>query len=410
MTPVSWRDERWVRVAAGITGLAALAAYVLPGLAAPAVHWPLWDVNVYWWGGQQAAHGGALYAPAGHFTYPPLAAALFGIGADAPVSALKAVLAAGSICALAVLCWQSLGAAGVRRRPETILAVTAVALLTVPVGYTLHLGEVNLILAALVGADVLPRRDGGWWQGIATGLAAGIKLTPLIFVAYLLASRRVRAAATAAATFAATVAAGAVLLPSPSRLFWLYGLFLDQDRIGNPANPANQSLSGAVARLTGNLDAAYPWWAAAALITGLAGITVAVHAHRRGHRLAGVACCGITGVLVSPFSWTHHWVWAIPLLITLTAAAWRRRSPGYALAAAAAAAVFSGLIPLPPPGHQPNLARLLQDDLYVLCGLAVLAGTAVTLAREHKVAVPASGEETDLVPMIDCDGTTWTPS
>lgn len=377
---------RRVRFAVAVMVLAALAGYVLPGLTAPAAHWPMWDVSVYWQGGQQAARGGAVYAPAGHFTYPPFAAALFAIGADAPVSALKAVLTAGSICALAVLCWQSLGAAGVRRRPETMLAVTALALLTVPVGYTLHLGEVNLILAALVGADVLARRDGGWWQGIATGLAAGIKLTPLIFVAYLLVTRRIRAAATAAAAFAATVTAGAVLLPSQSWLFWLHGLFLDQDRIGNPANPANQSLSGAVARLTGNLDAVYPWWAAAALITGLAGLTVAVGAHRRGHRLAGVACCGITGVLVSPFSWTHHWIWAIPLLISLTAAAWHR-SPGYALAAAAAAVVFSGLIRIPPPGPQPNLARLLQDDLYVLCGLSVLAGTAVTVAREHKAAL-----------------------
>ena len=120
---------------------------------------------------------------------------------------LKIALTAGSLVALPLLCGQALAAAGVRRRPETIFAVSALGLLTWPVTYTLHLGEVNLILAALIGADLLARRDGAWWQGIGTGLAAGIKLTPLIFVAYLALTGRLRAAATAAGIFAATVAA-----------------------------------------------------------------------------------------------------------------------------------------------------------------------------------------------------------
>src|SRR6266700_710401 len=120
-------------------------------------------------------------------------------------------------------------------------------------------------------------------------LVAGIKLTPLIFVVYLLITRRVRAAAVAAGTFAVTVAAGFVLLPSQSRAFWLGGVFLDERRVGNPVNPANHSLSGAVARLAGGLDAVRPWWVAAALLTGLAGLAIAALAHRRGHRLAGVA-------------------------------------------------------------------------------------------------------------------------
>ena len=253
--PPAARWCRWARVAAVLAGLAALAVYLRPGLAAPGAHWPLWDVRVYWWGGQQAARGGALYAPGARysFTYPPFAAVLFTLAAPAPEGDLAAVITVASIGALAVLCALALGAAGVRRRPETVFAVTVLALLTYPVAYTLHLGEVNLILAALAGADLLRRYDGYWWQGIATGLAAGIKLTPLIFVAYLLVTRRVRAAATAAATFAATVAIGFVLLPSPSRVFWLDGVFYNQRRIGDPANPSDESLSGAVARLAGRL-------------------------------------------------------------------------------------------------------------------------------------------------------------
>jgi len=76
----------------------------------------------------------------------------------------------GSIFALVVLCWLVLSAVGLRRRPEAVFAVTALALLTLPVAKTLQLGEVDLIVAALVGVDLLPRRnDNHWWQGIATG-------------------------------------------------------------------------------------------------------------------------------------------------------------------------------------------------------------------------------------------------
>ena len=380
----------WVRLATLLAGLAALTAYLLPALAAPGAHWPLWDVHVYWWGGQQAARGGVLYAPGARysFTYPPFAAVLLGLAARAPEGVLAVLITAASTGALAALCALSLGMAGVRRRPEMVFAVTALALLTWPVAYTLRLGEVNLIVAGLAGADLLRRHDGQWGQGIATGLAAGIKLTPLIFVAYLLITGRVRAAATAAATFAATVGVGVVLLPSPSRVFWLDGVFFDQNRIGDPANLSDQSLSGAVARLAGSLDSAYRWWAITALLAGLAGMAVAAWAHRRGRRLAGVTCCAITGLLISPFSWTHHWVWAAPLLVALAAIAWRRRSAACGLAAMAAAAVFSRRIPLSWPGHPPGLVRLLEGDLYVLCGLAVLAGTAVALTRER--ALPAA--------------------
>ncbi len=386
----SLRDGPWLRVV--LVGVTALVVYLLPGLPAPATHWPLWDVRVYWWAGQQAAaRGGALYAPGApfNFTYPPFAALLFEAFAGASIGALKAVLIAGNVVGLVVLSGLSLGAAGMRRRAESVFAVSALGLLTWPVAYTLHLGEVNLILAALIGADVLRRRDGGWWQGIGTGLAAGIKLTPLIFMVYLAVTGRVRAALTAAGVFALTVAAGFIWLPARSRPFWLGGMFYNQSRIGNPANPTDQSLAGAIARLAGTGDPPRTWWLVAALVTGLAGLTVAVWAHRRGHRLAGTVCCAITGLLVSPLSWTHHWVWAVPLLVWLTAAAWRRRSVACGLAAAVGGAVFSGFLSIPWPGHPARPELMLASDQYVLYGLAVLAGTALALARERSAATSA---------------------
>jgi alpha-1,2-mannosyltransferase len=376
-----------------LAGAVALAIYLLPGLRDPAAHWPLWDVRVYAWGGRQAAAGGgALYAPGARFsfTYPPFAAVLFAVFAGAPAGVLKIVLTAASLAALAVLCGQALAAAGVRPRTETVFAVSALALLTRPVAYTLHLGEINLILAALIGADLLRGKDGAWWQGIGTGLAAGIKLTPLIFVAYLVLTRRTRAAATACAAFALTVAAGFAWLPGWSRAFWLGGLFYDQRRVGDPANPSDQSLSGAVARLAGTGDPPRVWWLVAVLAAGLAGLAVAVWAHYRGYRLAGFLCCAFTGLLVSPFSWTHHWVWVVPLLTWLAVTAWRRRSATWWVAAAwwaaaaGAAAVFSGLVALPWPGHPPGAGTMAASDLYVLAGLAVLAATGVRMARRSE--------------------------
>ncbi len=369
-----------------LTAVAALAVYVLPGLPDPAAHWPLWDARVYEWGGQQAAAGGgALYAPGAQFsfTYPPFAAVLFAAFAGAPAGALKIALTAGSLVALPVLCGQALDAVGVRRRPEIVFAVSALALLTRPVAYTLHLGEINLMLAALIGADLLRREDGAWWQGAGTGLAAGIKLTPLIFVAYLALTGRLRAAGVAMAAFALTVAAGFAWLPARSQTFWLGGVFYDQRRVGDPANPSDQSLAGAVARLAGTGDPPRVWWLAAVLAAGLAGLAVAVWAHRRGYRLAGFLCCAVTGLLVSPFSWTHHWVWVIPLLVWLTVTAWRRRSAARWAAAAGAAAVFSGIVTLPWPGHPADPGRMAASDLYVLAGLGLLIATAMVLARRR---------------------------
>ena len=373
----------WRRAAFWLLGSAALVVYLAPGLAAPGAHWPLWDVRVYAWGGQQADQGSPLYTPGApfSFTYPPFAAWLF---TDVPTGALKAFLLAGSVAALAVLAGQGLNAAGVRPRADVVFGVSALALLSRPVAYTLHLGEVNLLLAALVGSDLLRRRDGARWQGVATGLAAGIKLTPLIFAVYLLVTGRVRAAAAAAGTFAATVAVGYLVLPAQSRTFWLGGIFVNSQRIGDPANPSDQSLAGALARLASSTGPPLAWWLATAAVAGLAGLAIAAWAHWRGHRLAGVVCCAVTGLLVSPISWTHHWVWAVPLVVWLATAAWQRRSWPAALGVAGAVIVFSGL-PMPWAGRPPGAGRLLASDLYVLYGLAVLAATALALALERRM-------------------------
>jgi alpha-1,2-mannosyltransferase len=377
---------------AALAGVVALATYLWSRLPEPAAHWPLWDVNVYHWAGVAVARGGDLYAHAApyHFTYPPIDGALLGIAGESPSIYLKIAISLASVCSLIALGALSLGAAGVRRRPDLVLAVAALALSTVPVVLTLHLGETDLIVTALVAADVLRRRDGGRLQGVGVGLAAAIKLTPLIFVVYLAATRRTRAAAVAIGTFAATVAAGFLLLPADSRTFWLDGVFLRSRRVGNAIDLTDQSLAGVIARLAGGSGQSMGWWYAAAAGTAIAGLAVAVWAHRRGHRLGGAVCCGITGLLVSPISWTHHWVWAVPLLVLLTVAAWRRRSRLIGLAAVLTFVVFSAAAALPSTWGPFGFGTVLSANAYVCCGAAVLVGTALFLRQEGSGRVRSS--------------------
>jgi hypothetical protein len=67
--------------------------------------------------------------------------------------------------------------------------------------------------------------------------------------------------------------------------------------------------------------------------------------------------------------------------VWLSAAAWRRRSAAWALAAVTAAGVFSDYTPLPWPGHPADPVRMVASDLYALFGLAVLGAVGVALAR-----------------------------
>jgi alpha-1,2-mannosyltransferase len=376
--------EGGARAIVALAGLVALTTYLWSRLPEPAAHWPLWDVGVYHWAGVKVVHGAALYARSApfHFTYPPLDGALFGIAGESRAIYLKIVLSVASVFSLIALSALSLGAAGVRRRPDLVVAVAALALLTVPVVLTLHLGETDLIVTALVATDVLRRRDGGRLQGVGVGLAAAIKLTPLIFVVYLAATRRTRAAAVAVGTFAVTVAAGFLLLPADSRTFWLGGVFLRSRRVGNAIDLTDQSLAGVIARMAGGSGQGVAWWYAAAALTAITGLAVAVWAHRRGHRLAGAVCCGITGLLVSPISWTHHWVWAVPLLVLVTVAAWRRRSYWIGLAAVLTAVVFSAAAALPSTWGPFGLGSILSANAYVCCGLVILVSTAYLLYQE----------------------------
>jgi alpha-1,2-mannosyltransferase len=306
-------------------GTAVAAAAVVAYLAAIATH-PMaamlkgFDLQVYLGGARQALHGRRdLYTwtydghPGIQFTYTPFAALVFTAGLALPTTALTSLVAAVSVlalCATVAIAFRELGWRGAPRLGATLL-VAGLALWTEPVQRALFLGQVELVLMALVTWD-LCQPDRRRLKGAATGLAAGIKLVPLLFILYLLLTRRFRQAAVAAGTFAATVAIGFIAFPSASATWWLDGDFAQAERTGFVGGQQNQSLRGLLARLTGSVHGSQAPWIVLAVLVALAGLAAAVLLHRRGRPFAGLMACALTALLVSPISWDHHWVWIAP--------------------------------------------------------------------------------------------------
>ena len=280
---------------------------------------------------------GNLHLP---FTYTPFAAIAFALISFVPWwLSLKLSMAVDIISLLAAL-WFTLGGLGYRRgttRLGATLLGTAAVFWTEPVLRTMYLGQVNLVLLALIIWDLCQpdTTKSRWWKGFGTGIAAGIKLTPLIFIPYLLLARKFRQAAMACAGFAFTVLLGFVILPKDSTKWWFDGLFAQGGRTGFEGWAGNQSLEGIITRLAGSVNGAKSAWIVAAVLVVAAGIIAAALLDRKGHAMLGLLMAALTGLLVSPISWDHHWVWIAPGAVVAAhyaVQAWRRGAWRAALA------------------------------------------------------------------------------
>ncbi|WP_411293603.1 glycosyltransferase 87 family protein [Streptomyces kunmingensis] len=294
-------------------------------------HAEMADILVYRAEGAAAAAGGGdLYGftvtrwqlPA---TYPPFAALLFVPTTWLQLPALKAVFLLGNIALTAALVHLSCRLAGPEPTRARTCLLTSGALWLEPVFQTTLFGQINLALATLILWD-LTRPAGARGKGLALGIAAGIKLTPAVFVVYLLLTGRRREATYAAAAGAGTVLLGALVLPQASWEFWTRRLY-ETGRVGKAWIVDNQSVQGLVARA---LHVAEPGmlWAVPAVLVALAGMYAATRARTEAH---GVALTAFTALLVSPISWSHHWVWCVPLLAVLWAGGQRRTAVAVAL-------------------------------------------------------------------------------
>ena len=403
-----------VAAVAAVAYLAALASHPMAAMLKG------FDLQVYLDGGQQALHhAGNLYTwsydnhPGIQFTYTPFAALLFAVGSVVPFHALMGLVAAVSTVALAATIWiafRELGWQPMARAGATLL-LTGLVFWTEPVQRALFLGQVELVLMALVVWD-LCQPDRRWWKGAATGLAAAIKLVPLLFIAYLLLTRRFRQAAVAVAVFAGTVIIGFAVLPGPSKYWWIDGNFFQAGRTGFVGDQQNQSLRGLLTRLVGSVNGSFALWLAVAVVVGLLGLAAAVVLHNSGRSFAGLMACALTALLISPISWDHHWVWIAPGLAVIIDAGVRARTTAWRAAWFALGAVIlavfgawpdfwsrtagllqGGLIDYAPAtsfahGDNPGYAeyhwhglQLLAGNLYLLAGLGLFVVAAAAAIR-----------------------------
>ena len=362
------RGPRWLLPAGALLLAAVLAVYLADLVSHLSTMAAMRDLVVYRDGGLIVRHVSPAYDPhrasplydwTGHngvqFTYPPFAAVIFAAASVLSWTAMRWAMTLASLAALGLSLWLVFGALGYRDRPAVrlgaTLGVSALALATEPVQQTLALGQVNLLLMLFVVADLLtggalvPGGRTRWWHGFGIGIAAGVKLTPLIFIPYLLLIRRYRQAATAAVVFAATAAVGYAVLPRDSGTYWADGLFGKANRIVFLGTRGNQSLRGILTRLAGSVSAGTAPWIVAAVLVAIAGLAAAALLYRARQPVPAMLACALTGLLVSPLSWDHHWVWVAPgiaLLAHLGAvAASRLAKAAWWAAAAGLFAVFA---------------------------------------------------------------------
>ncbi|MFH8485755.1 glycosyltransferase 87 family protein [Streptomyces longisporoflavus] len=386
-----------VPLAAGVCLLSFTAFW----LAQRAADVSMIDLMVYRAEGETVRAGGDLYAlrtTEAHLptTYPPFAALLFTPLTLLDTADMRTLATLGNLLLLVAFAHLALRlVAPVDRtghaRVEAALWVSALAVWAEPVWTTLRYGQINLLLAVLVLWD-LSRRPGHRWAGAGIGIAAAIKLTPALFAVFLLltgaaeAARRgpwrapVRRACVAAAAFTGVTLVASAVLPYDSWRFWTRMVF-EAGRVGLAEDTANQSLRGVLARLlhTGEPGAL---WVATAAAAGILGLTAAVRAALRGAHARAAVACAVTALLVSPVSWSHHWVWCVPMGLLLWTEAVRRGGRARWAATGAVVLVFcSYALWWVPHGVgrlelDQNYGEMTLSALYVGTAFAFLPGEA----------------------------------
>jgi alpha-1,2-mannosyltransferase len=370
--------RRWLDAGALLVMIALATSLVVRG-------GELTDLHVYQYAGRTLLDGGSPYAAHDPvtglpFTYPPFAAVVMVPLAVLPFDATAVLWTGVSVAALAAavaLAMRSLG----REAPGWLVALLAVAALAAePVWQNLTFGQVNLVLMLALLVDVLqPDRR---WSGVLVGIAAGVKLTPLVFVVLLVLVGRRNAAGRALVAFAATVAVGWVLVPDSS-VYWGDRL-VEPSRVGPPALAHNQSVYGALTRLLDREPSTALWLAVAVPVAALA-LAVAALWWRRGDRLLGTSLCALAMLVASPVSWSHHWVWAVPLVLALWAKA------RWCALACVAVFVARPFVWLPyGQGREYDWAwwQHVAGDAYVCCALGLVLWAAQAASPKTTTGLP----------------------
>lgn len=333
------------------------------------------------------------------FTYPPFAAVVL-----YPLSLLPwdFVLWAWQFATIAALFASVVLAQRLCGRTDGVYAVaavgTAVAIWCEPVRVTLDYGQINvfLMLGTLAAVWWAKTRRGRILGGVLIGLMAAIKLTPAISALWYPAVRRPLGAIAAAASFAATVVGCWAFFPDITKKYF-GSLIGDADRIGQPGLVMNQSLRGALDRVVGHDVGTGAVWIVAVVVA----VALAVAAwlavpqdggngRTDGSWLGVLLIIALLGLLVSPISWVHHWVWLIPLAVWLGLGPWARRPGARTLLVCWAVVAGAGVPWLLRLAEQfdvalPTGVRTVGGALWGLLALATLAWIAAVGRRTPAV-------------------------
>ena len=415
--------SRWRAPGAGSGTGRALVWALLWALAAGALYYVAWrlfghtpyriDIDVYQMGGQAWLDGRPLYrdvlfhTPIGlnlPFTYPPLAAIVFCPfswlhmpAASIAITVLNFLLliVATSIVLAGLDVWSASavlsGPTWLRRLWLAVTVVAASSIWLEPITSNFAFGQINVVLMTLVLADCVPRRT-PWPRGLLLGLGIALKLTPAVFLLYFVLRRDNRAALTAVGSFAAATLAGFALAWTDSWEYWTRTVH-HTDRIGETALNTDQNIAGALARLGLGEHERFALWVVACLLV----LAVTIWAMRRVLRAEeptlAVVCAALFGLVVSPVSWSHHWVWALPTVLVTAVLAWRRRNVVLAALTAVGVALMRWTpIDLLPKHHETtaNWWRQLAGSSYVWWAVAVIVAAGLTVTARRAAQDPAA--------------------
>lgn len=392
------------------------------------------DVDVYRMGGRAWLDDKPLYADGVMFhtrggldlpfTYPPLAAVAFAPFALLSLNAASVAITLTTLVLLIVATtivlagldvWPHATATGEPawlRRAWLAAAIVAPAVVYLePIRSNFDFGQVNVVLMTLVIADCVPRKT-PWPRGLLLGVAIALKLTPAVFLLYFLLRRDTRAIAVTAASAVVATLAGFAFAWRDSVEYWTETV-RNTDRIGTATLNTNQNIAGVLARLgLGEGERFVLWTLACFAVLGLT-----VLAARRilkagaarpatpdqGRTVLALICVALFGLVVSPVSWSHHWVWALPTVLVTAVVAYRLRHPALAVAAAAGIALMVWTpIPLMPEHHESSasLWRQLAGCSYVWWAIATIVVASTVSVSASRGPSPALDEKTTRVPAV----------
>jgi alpha-1,2-mannosyltransferase len=366
--------SRALRTNRGAYGLLGVSIAMFGILRLFLAHATYSDLKIYQIEGRAIVHGWNLYGHLpgvmGYATYPPFAAIIFAGTSPLPIVVLEVF---NVLLTIVLLCWVSVLAfrmCGLRAPLAPGLVLAACAIWCEPVFTTFGYGQINILLLALVMWD-FSRSATARTRGLGVGLAAAIKVTPGIFIVYLLLTRRFRFAATASVTFAATFGLSLAVDRTATWKYWTDYLF-DAKRVGRLENAVNQTIRGLLVRIDHSRHTPHAQMLLIVLVLVL-GLAIATAAYARLGDAWGLPACAITGLLSSPIAWSHHWVWCVPIFALL----WVHARPWLV----PAVLIFWSFAVWALPHHNGvelhfSALQIALSGWYVVFGLAFLALTA----------------------------------